>query len=74
MRCTIDEMIQMPEGQILYCKSSFIEPKALAKTIAAMANAAVGLLVVGVSDKLCCIAGKACMCFERSAIGAKRFH
>lgn len=41
----------MPEGQTFDCKSVRINPKDLANTIVAMANADGGLIVVGVSDK-----------------------
>ena len=51
MRYTIDEIRQMPEGQTFDCKSIHIEPKALANTIVAMANADGGMIAVGISDK-----------------------
>ena len=51
MKFTIDEIRQMPEGQTFDCKSFHIEPKALANTIVAMANADGGMIVVGISDK-----------------------
>lgn len=51
MRYTVDEIRQMPEGQTFDCKSIRIEPKALANTIVAMANADGGLIVIGISDK-----------------------
>ena len=51
MRYTIDEIRQMPEGQTFDCKSIHIEPKALANTIVAMANAEGGMIAVGISDK-----------------------
>ena len=51
MRYTIEEIRQMPEGQTFDCKSIHIEPKALANTIVAMANADGGMIVVGISDK-----------------------
>lgn len=51
MRYTIDEIRQMPEGQTFDCKSIHIEPKALANTIVAMANADGGLIAVGISDR-----------------------
>ena len=41
----------MPEGQTFDCKSIHIEPKALANTIVAMANADGGMIAVGISDK-----------------------
>ena len=41
----------MPEGQTFDCKSILIEPKALANTIVAMANADGGMIAVGISDK-----------------------
>ena len=51
MRYTIEELRQMPEGQSFDCKSIHVEPKALANTIVAMANADGGMIIVGVSDK-----------------------
>lgn len=51
MRYTIEEIRQMPEGQTFDCKSIHIEPKALANTIVAMANAYGGMIAVGISDK-----------------------
>jgi ATP-dependent DNA helicase RecG len=51
MKYTIEELCQMPEGQTFDCKSIHIEPKALATTIVAMANADGGMIVVGISDK-----------------------
>lgn len=51
MRYTIDEIRQMPEGQTFDCKSFRIEPKALANTIVAMANADGGIIAIGISDK-----------------------
>ena len=51
MKFTIDEIRQMPEGQTFDCKSFHIEPKALANTIVAMANADGGMIAVGISDK-----------------------
>lgn len=51
MRYTIEEIRQMPEGQTFDCKSIHIEPKALANTIVAMANADGGMIAVGISDK-----------------------
>lgn len=51
MRYTIDEILQMVEGQTFDCKSILIEPKALAITIVAMANADGGTIAVGISDK-----------------------
>jgi ATP-dependent DNA helicase RecG len=51
MRYTIEELCQMPEGQTFDCKSVQIEPKALATTIIAMANADGGTIAVGISDK-----------------------
>ena len=51
MRYTIEEIRQMPEGQTFDCKSILIEPKALANTIVAMANADGGMIAVGISDK-----------------------
>lgn len=51
MRYTIDEIRQMPEGQTFDCKSFRIDPKALANTIVAMANADGGIIAVGISDQ-----------------------
>ena len=51
MRYTIEEIRQMPEGQTFDCKSIHIEPKALANTIVAMANADGGMIALGISDK-----------------------
>lgn len=51
MRYTIEDIRQMPEGQTFDCKSVHIEPKALANTIVAMANADGGMIAVGISDK-----------------------
>lgn len=45
---TIEEIRQMPEGQTFDCKSIHIEPKALANTIVAMANADGGMIAVGI--------------------------
>lgn len=41
----------MPEGQTFGCKSVQIDPKALANTIVAMANADGGMIAIGISDK-----------------------
>jgi ATP-dependent DNA helicase RecG len=51
MKYSIEELRQMPEGQTFDCKSIHIDPKALAVTIVAMANADGGLIAVGISDK-----------------------
>ena len=51
MRYTIEELRQKPEGQTFDCKSIHIDPKALATTIVAMANADGGMIAVGISDK-----------------------
>ena len=51
MRYTIEKIRLMPEGQTFDCKSILIEPKALANTIVAMANADGGMIAVGISDK-----------------------
>lgn len=48
---TIEELIERKEGQTFDCKSIQIEPKALAVTMVAMANADGGLLAIGISDK-----------------------
>ena len=57
MRYSIDDIRQMPEGQTFDCKSILVDPKALAVTIVAMANADGGMIAVGVSDKTRCIEG-----------------
>jgi ATP-dependent DNA helicase RecG len=41
----------MPEGQTFDCKSIQVDPKALATTIVAMANADGGMIAIGISDK-----------------------
>lgn len=46
MRYTIEEIRQMPEEQTFDCNSIHIEPKALANTIVAMANADGGMIAV----------------------------
>jgi ATP-dependent DNA helicase RecG len=51
MRYTIDDLRRMPEGQTFDCKSIQVDPKALAITIVAMANADGGTIAVGISDK-----------------------
>lgn len=51
MRYTVDEICKMPEGQTFDCKSIQIDPKTLANTIVAMANADGGTIAVGISDK-----------------------
>lgn len=51
MKYTIDEIRRMPESQTFDCKSILVEPKALANTIVARANADGGVIVVGISDK-----------------------
>jgi ATP-dependent DNA helicase RecG len=51
MRYNIEDLCQMPEGQTFDCKSIHIDPKALATTIVAMANADGGMIAVGISDK-----------------------
>lgn len=56
MRYTIDDIRQMPEGQTFDSKSFHIEPKALANTIVAMANADGGMIAVGI-----CSAGQHCL-------------
>lgn len=50
MRYTIDDLLHMPEGQTFDRKSAHIDPKALAITIVAMANADGGTLAIGLSD------------------------
>lgn len=51
MRYAIDDIRRMPEGQTFDCKSFHVEPKSLANTIVAMANADGGIIAVGISDK-----------------------
>lgn len=51
MRYTVEDICQMAEGQTFDCKSIKIEPKALANTIVAMANADGGMIAVGITDK-----------------------
>ncbi|MGM9738937.1 MAG: RNA-binding domain-containing protein, partial [Candidatus Cryptobacteroides sp.] len=51
MRYTVEDICRMSEGQTFDCKSIKIDPKALATTIVAMANADGGLIAVGVTDK-----------------------
>ncbi|MDE6842762.1 MAG: putative DNA binding domain-containing protein, partial [Muribaculaceae bacterium] len=48
---TIEEILTRKEGQTFDCKSFAIEPKGLAVTIVAMANADGGELAVGISDR-----------------------
>ena len=51
MKYTIEEILQMQEGQTFDRKSILIEPSHLATIIVAMANADGGLIAVGISDK-----------------------
>ena len=51
MNMTIEEILTRKEGQTFDCKSFAIEPKGLAVTIVAMANADGGELAVGISDR-----------------------
>lgn len=51
MRYTVEQIRQMPEGQTFDCKSVHIDPKVLANTVVAMANADGGMIAVGISDK-----------------------
>ena len=51
MQMTIQEIITRKEDQTFDCKSTQIDPKALAVPIVAMANADGGVLAIGVSDK-----------------------
>ena len=51
MRYTVEDICQMAEGQTFDSKSIRIEPKALANTIVAMANADGGMIAVGITDK-----------------------
>lgn len=51
MRYTVEDICQMAEAQTFDCKSIRIEPKALANTIVAMANADGGMIAVGITDK-----------------------
>ena len=48
---TIQEIQTRKEDQTFDCKSIQIEPKALAITIVAFANADGGVIAIGVSDK-----------------------
>ena len=48
---TIQEIVTRKEDQTFDCKSIQIEPKALANSIVAFANADGGVIAVGVSDK-----------------------
>lgn len=57
MRYTIEDILQIPEGQTFDCKSFGIDPKALAVNIVAMANADGGTIAIGVSDKTRSIEG-----------------
>ena len=57
MRYTIEEIRQMPEGQTFDCKSIHIEPKALANTIVAMANADGGMKSVPYKNEFWIIYG-----------------
>ena len=51
MKYTIEELLQMQEGQTFDRKSILIEPSHLATIIVAMANADGGMIAVGISDK-----------------------
>ncbi len=51
MKYTIRQIQEMPEGQTFECKSIMVNPKTLAITIVAMANADGGTIAIGVSDK-----------------------
>lgn len=51
MALTIEEITTRKEDQTFDCKSIQIEPKALAITIVAFANADGGVIAIGVSDK-----------------------
>ena len=57
MQMTIQEIITRKEDQTFDCKSTQIDPKALAVPIVAMANADGGVLAIGVSDKTRTIEG-----------------
>ncbi len=57
MNVSISQLQQMPEGQTFECKSVIVDPKALAITIVAMANADGGLIAIGISDKTRTIEG-----------------
>ena len=46
MRYTVEDICQMAEGQTFDCKSIKIDPKTLATTIVAMANAEMKYLCV----------------------------
>ena len=54
---TIQEIVTRKEDQTFDCKSIQIEPKALANSIVAFANADGGVIAVGVSDKFRMIEG-----------------
>ncbi len=73
MKYTIEEIQQMPEGQTFNCKSSHIEPKAIANTntIVAMANADGDMITIGISDKA---RRRVCIRFgvKRCGLGNKR--
>ena len=47
----IKELLKRKEGQTFECKSVMVEPRALAVTVVAFANADGGTIVIGVSDK-----------------------
>lgn len=51
MNMTVEEILTREEGQTFDCKSFSIDPKGLAVTVVAMANADGGEIAVGVSDK-----------------------
>ena len=51
MNMTIEDILTREEGQTFDCKSFAIDPKGLAVTFVAMANADGGELAVGISDR-----------------------
>ena len=51
MNMTIDDILTREEGQTYDCKSFAIDPKGLAVTVVAMANADGGEIAVGLSDR-----------------------
>ncbi|WP_310603136.1 AlbA family DNA-binding domain-containing protein [Anaerosporobacter sp.] len=54
---TLEEILHLEEKQIFDRKSINIEPKSLAITIVAFANADGGTIASGLSDKTCRIEG-----------------
>lgn len=54
---TIEEILAMEENQTFDRKSMRIDPKALAKSLVAFANADGGMIAIGITDKTCKIEG-----------------